>query len=328
MSVQDYPPVLGTVGRDLVNQDIADLSGLRTVAIPIKSLRLSDALRHDGINDEHCRLLADSGKPLPAIVVHGHTMRVIDGIHRMHAAVLRGEHTIEARIFEGSVDDAFVLGVRLNITHGLPLTRADRTVAAARIIQSHAGWSNRLIAAAAGLSAGTVAGIRRRSTTQNVQSIARTGKDGRIRPVNGAKGRLRVRALLAIKPDASIRAIAREAQVSPSTVHDVRKRLRTERDAVPERQRPQPLARSTHAGECADAVATLMKDPALRFSDAGRRLIRWLDACQRGLPECAEIVEVVPPHCIDIVARVAREYARSWDVFAGRLEERQLLPNL
>ena len=70
-------------------------------------------------------------------------MRVIDGTHRLRAALLRGVDVIDVLYFDGPDADAFVLAVELNHTHGLPLSRADRTAAAERIIGSHPDWSDR-----------------------------------------------------------------------------------------------------------------------------------------------------------------------------------------
>jgi hypothetical protein len=49
--------------------------------------------------------------------------------------------------------------VGMNIAHGLPLTRADRTAAAARVVHSYPQWSDRMISTVVGLSAGTVAKV-------------------------------------------------------------------------------------------------------------------------------------------------------------------------
>ncbi|MGH3782982.1 MAG: ParB N-terminal domain-containing protein [Pseudonocardiaceae bacterium] len=146
--------------------------------LQISTLLLDDSPRQDGEDNEHVRVLAESEESLPPIVVHGQTMRVIDGIHRIRAAVMRGEEEITAKIYHGTDDDAFVLAVRMNIAHGLPLSRADRTAAAVRIIGSHPQWSNRMVATVTGLSAGTISTVRRRSTAQNAQSTTRVGKDG------------------------------------------------------------------------------------------------------------------------------------------------------
>ncbi len=253
---------------------------------------------------------------------------------------MRSEKEIEAQIYHGTDADAFVHAVRMNITHGLPLTRADRTAAAVRIIGSHPQWSNRMIATATGLSAGTIGTVRRRSTVQTAQSNKRVGKDGRARPIHSSAGRLKASELLAEKPTASIRAIAEEAGVSPSTVHDVRQRLRAGQDPAPERQRIQgspptprpPDARppqgapgdrgSAGNADVAAILANLKGDPSLRFGDTGRSLLRWLDRYRVGMAGSNKITEIVPDHCAGSVAKLAREYARIWTELAAQLEER------
>src|SRR5262249_14449183 len=135
------------------------------------------------------RMLAEVHEDTPPIVVHRKTMRVIDGMHRLRAAVLRGADTIAVRFFDGSEQDAFVLAVELNHAHGLPLSQADRGAAAARIVRSHPHWSDRMIASRTGLSAKTVGGIRARASVEIPQSHARIGRDGRVRPVTTADAR-------------------------------------------------------------------------------------------------------------------------------------------
>lgn len=127
--------------------------------------------------------------------------------------------SIAARIYHGSNEDAFGLGVRMNIEYGLALGRVDRAAAAARIIGSHPEWSDRMIAPATGISAGSVAKVRQRSSAHEGQPTTRVGKDGRERPLSRAE------------------EIAAGAGISASTVHDVRKRLRTGQDPVPPDQR-------------------------------------------------------------------------------------------
>jgi hypothetical protein len=55
------------------------------------------------------------------------------------AARLRGADKIKARFFDGDEASAFVLAVRLNFTHRLPLALTDRKAAADRIISRAAG---------------------------------------------------------------------------------------------------------------------------------------------------------------------------------------------
>lgn len=80
-------------------------------------------------------------------------MRVIDGMHRLCAAKLRGKETIDVRHFHGNDEEAFMFAVKVNVTHGFPLTSADRAAAVRRILMSYPSWSDRAFAAATILSA-------------------------------------------------------------------------------------------------------------------------------------------------------------------------------
>lgn len=122
-------------------------------SVLVRSLRMTGSPRLTHPGEEHVRLLAGAGTELPPIVVHRPTTRVIDGTHRVHAARPRGEEKFRARFFDGSAEDAFVLAVRSNIAHGLPLRSAERTAAARRIIGTHPEWPDRVIAEAVGLTA-------------------------------------------------------------------------------------------------------------------------------------------------------------------------------
>src|SRR4051812_33876066 len=184
----------------------------RTERVAVGALTPADSPRLEGEDTEHIRMLAESDDVLPPIIVHRTAMRVIDGMHRLAAAKLRGDRTIEVRFFDGTESEAFVLGVQTNIAHGRPVSPADRTRAAERIVASHAAWSDRTIAAAVGLGARTVGEIRRRVEARGDiprEGRVRIGRDGRVRPVDGAEGRLRASEAIRAQPDASVRQIAK-----------------------------------------------------------------------------------------------------------------------
>lgn len=338
---QDSPPVgvspIKAHDSEPMRRELITLDTLPIVSLSISSLLLDKSPRHGGENDEHTRMLAESEDQLPPIVVHGPSKRVIDGMHRVRAAILRGKTTIEAREYPGTQDDAFALAVRLNIAHGLPLTRAERTTAAAQIIQSHPQWSDRMIAATVGLSPKTVAKARRRSTGENPQSTTRIGHDGRARPINPAAGRLRVAALLTDNPTAPIRTIAHQAGVSSSTVHQVRQRLRAGQHPTPDhhpapshQHQPSTTDTSPYPGtahgraparavDITAALAHLTQDPALQASDTTRSLLRCLDRHRIDIPAANKIIRMVPPPQASPVAQLAREYARAWTHIATQL---------
>jgi ParB-like chromosome segregation protein Spo0J len=271
--------------------------------VPVSALRLGHSPRQAGENLEHIRALADAPDELPPIIVRRADMRVVDGMHRLRAARLRGETQIAARFFDGDDGEAFVLAVRTNVTHGLPLSLADRKAAAERIVTSHAHWSDRMIATTAGLSAATIARIRR--TRAEPDPDVRVGHDGKARPVNSLERRRVARAILLADPTLSLREVARRAGISPETARSVRRGLPDE--PVPPRE-----DRST-------IVRQLRTDPTLRFSETGRTLLRLLET--RALPPetWTAIAANMPPHWRDLVARVAMECADTWRRFAEQL---------
>ncbi|WP_201787311.1 ParB/RepB/Spo0J family partition protein [Actinoplanes sp. TFC3] len=307
------------------------------VPIPIGELRIGDTPRLSGENAEHVQHLLAAGDAVPPITVHRETMQVIDGLHRCQAARLRGDERISVRFFEGSAADAFVLAVRANVAHGLPLPLADRRHAAARIIATHPHWSNRMIGSVAGLDPRTVADVRQAG---GVTAEVRVGQDGRSRPVNGAQGRIAASKLMIANPGMSLRQIAREVGISPETVRDVRNRLQLGEEPVPNGSRPREpgtLARLASDAKTASsgaqpstgrsrmammqAVRRLTADPALRFTDTGRALLRMLHVQMAGMEEWGKIGPNLPPHCGMTVADLARELAGMWRSLADDVEQ-------
>jgi hypothetical protein len=315
------------------------------VTVPVLSLRPADSPRLNGEDKGHILRLAEMDTPLPPILVDKRTMRVIDGMHRLMAASLRGRDTIEVIFFGGSEADMFLRAVQENVTHGLPLSQADRRAAAERIIASHPNMSDRAIGQVAGLAAKTVATIRKRSTDSVPQSNGRVGMDGKVRPLNWVEGRRRAAELLAQQPDASLRDIARGAGISPATVLDVRKRLErgevavldkpeppvsvvdfgeAAKDTIPVlRSAPQPALRSLPTPQMPTAtVARLLRDPSLRNNEQGKGMLRLLHVNATGAEQLPDVAAVLPPHCVTVVLQLARQYAKMWHDFAIELDGR------
>ncbi|MGW0880274.1 ParB/RepB/Spo0J family partition protein [Streptomyces sp. NPDC002671] len=308
----------------------------QTQLIPVNALLAADSPRLAGEVEEHARTLAESEAVLPPIVVHRPTMRVVDGMHRLRAAVLRGDDLIEVRFVEGTEQDAFVLAVKLNAEHGMPLSRQDRVAAAMRIVESHPAWSDRRIAAVTGLSPGVVGSLRARAGG-TPQLALRTGRDGRRRPVNSAAGRLAASRVIAETPDASLREIASKAGIAVATARDVRRRMRLGQDPVTPRLR---LAVGTdytgeEAGGPPDASGTplsplvwesmlssMRRDPSLRMSQIGRRLLQLLRAHLFTAEQQKVLIDGIPAHRTADVARMARDCASWWLQFARDVEGR------
>ncbi|RCG24055.1 streptomycin biosynthesis protein [Sphaerisporangium album] len=306
--------------------------------VPIASIRAADSPRLAGESAEHARLLAQSDEILPPIIVHRRTMRVIDGMHRLKAAELRNQHEIDVRFFDGDEDEVFVLAVRANTRHGLPLTHADRTAAATRIVRSHPQWSDRMIAGTTGLSPKTVGGIRRRLTEELPQMNLRLGHDGRMRPVDSAEGRRLAAKFIVENPEATLRQIAKAVGVSLATARDVRNRVRRgESPMLPKRgeRADGPVAAEPReeaaverpAGDRSPGMARIMpilkRDPSIRYTDQGRLLLRLLDAnTMLGPDQWNSLIENVPPHCRELVANAARECAEVWRQVAQQMRNR------
>ncbi|MGA5821548.1 ParB N-terminal domain-containing protein [Kitasatospora sp. NPDC094028] len=319
--------------------------------VPVASLRPADSPRHQSEQAEHTHLLANSAQELPPIVVHRQSMQVVDGMHRVRAAELRGQSEITARFFDGAPEDAFALAVRANTSHGLPLSLSERTAAAVRILTTHPHWSNRAIAAVAGLSAKTVAAQRRRLGPAT-QTTARIGRDGRVRPANSAEGRRLAGRLILESPGASLRTIAQKAGISPGTVRDVRARLLRGEDIVPLRhrldesdrggRRPAPVARLVAAppsppdsgrddsGRDDPGVSglfpSLCRDPSLRLTENGRRLLRMLELHMLDPQGWENVARSVPAHRVQIVSELALECARQWQRFASQVRDAAVAP--
>lgn len=279
--------------------------------------------------------LAETETPLPPILVDRRSMRVIDGIHRLMAASLRGQETIDVEFFDGTAEDAFLRGVEANVTHGLPLSQADRNSAAMRILVSHPNMSDRAIAKATGLGARAVAELRR-STDAVPQLSTRVGRDGRVRPLNSVEGRLRVAELMAENPQTSLRQAARVAGVSPATALDVRRRLERGEEPVPVRQettagdehKEAPRQVTSLTGRrpmqppSTAVLEKLLRDPSLRQSEQGRRLLRMLNENAAGAVNMPDVVASVPAHCLVLAMQIARQNSQMWLDFAQELDMR------
>jgi transposase-like protein len=288
--------------------------------VDIDVLQPADSPRLGSCSDEFVRRLASSDAPIPPVVVHRPTMRIVDGTHRVRAAALRGWRAVDVEYVDGTLEDAFVLSVELNLA---TLSTADREMAARRVLRSHPQWSDRSIAAVTGLAAKSV-GVLRRAVGGQVAS--RIGRDGKVRPVNSAAGRRLAGQLIQDRPGASLRDVARAAGVSPGTVRDVRRRLSQGLDPVPERMRaaercdavlPQVRAEVRAPGT---TLPILRRDPSLRFNEHGRLLLRWLEAHAVSSGEWAAVVDGVPSHCRELVADMARSCAEAWTEMADALE--------
>lgn len=314
-------------------ETIATLSRM-TTEVPISDVAVAEfSVRANGVDRDHLQLLVDSPARLPPVIVHRPTMAVIDGVHRLRAAALRGEATIQVRFFDGDAEAAFALAVRLNIAHGLPLSVGDRKRAARRILTAHPDWSYRYVAGMAGLSDKTVAALSRSMDTEIPRSNIRLARNGVRRRVDSTQARLRTAELFRQDDTMSLREAASRTGVSVSTASDVRNRIRRGDDPLPVRLRSAAAApaprRPSDAGGVENSAPMnrevlrqrLKNDPSLRFTEGGRTLIRWLEGPTTA-SEWESVLESVPGYCRELISEIATMYAEDLRSYANTLKRR------
>jgi ParB-like chromosome segregation protein Spo0J len=328
--------------------DLRDLEKIPAVRVPIDALQISESPRGTGENPQHVRTLAEVRGPLPPIIVHRDTKCVIDGMHRLRAAQLRGSKEIDVRFVDGNESSCYVLAVKANVTHGLPLSLSDRKAAAERIIKLYPSWSDRMISSVAGIAPKTVAAVRgaradgddrpadgdARPTGQKKHLDSRIGLDGRRRPQDLAERRELAGKLIRENPAASLREIARKARISPETVRSVRAAIlapvsgmggpdavgsEIQKSATDERRSKE----SFPAGQLdrPSDLEALRSDPAFRSTDIGRSLLRMLSSAEIFNNYGDGLISRIPPHCLDRVARAAWECAHAWQQFAADVDQ-------
>jgi hypothetical protein len=347
---------------DSMSDPMNAIEKLPEVSVPVSSLVPGFHLRQDGTDAAHVRLLADvaGSAKLPSILVQKIGMRIIDGIHRFEVAKLRSEWRISARIVDCTDEEALVLAVKSNTLHGLPLSRLDRISGAKRILAVHPDWSDRAVAGITGLSAKSIASIRNSSTGDIQYSGKRLGRDGKRHSVMPAEGRRRATEYIRAHPEASLREISRETDVSLGTVHDVRDRLRreaghpaplglTESSAHPAVPAPdlvgqtagQPTAAISRAPQLVMPInpgsgtrntqglvwptisAKLSGDPSLRYTEGGRAFLRWMTMHATQADEWREFIDAIPQHWLKDVSGVAGAMSEEWRQFAEHLGQRR-----
>lgn len=297
--------------------------------LPIASLRIADRPRLRGEDAAHTLQLAAIDQELPPILVHRSSLRVIDGVHRVYAAMMRGLDTVNAHYFDGTLDDAFIVSVALNVEHGLALTLSDRRAAATRILQTHPQWSDRAVAKSAGLSATTISGLRR-ATANHGQLNIRLGRDGRTRPIDSTAGRQAAANYLAAHPNSSLRTVAKVAGISLGTAKKVRDQITHGLDPTvpcieptcPATDPANPINEDAAPPECLldtkQLLESLARDPSLRMSDGGRTLLRWLFSHAVESADPIEILQALPKHSRPMFVDFAERCAHNWAVLSRR----------
>jgi len=295
-----------------------------TTEVAIATLKSGILLRFAGEDVEHAQSLAWRLDDCPPILVERRTATVIDGAHRVLAAKLLGRETICVRYFTGTRQEAFVEAVKANVSHGKPLTLAEREAAAKKLLEMHSDWSNRLLASVCGLSDKTVDRLRK-SAAELPQSSARIGRDGRRRPVDTRLLRNEIATALRAQPDARPDDVARSLRTSASTVRDVRKRLQGGADPVqPKRDADAPRPRITLPLPDGDERAPVdwSSDKAILSLPGGGGFAKWLAQTKIEPRDWEAHLFEIPLGRIPQLIEESKTRAAEWSDFAASLEKR------
>lgn len=121
------------------------------------------ALLDDDKIDEYAELMRE-GTVFPDLVVvyDGTNYWLVDGFHRLNAAMVAELETINCDVQPGTLDDAIWLSCSVNATHGVPRTNADkrRAVELALRHKKSSGLTDVQIARHCGVSSVTVGRYR------------------------------------------------------------------------------------------------------------------------------------------------------------------------
>jgi ParB-like chromosome segregation protein Spo0J len=306
---------------------IAPVPAPEEMTISLEAVRVRPSMRTAGVDPLHVAMLAEVASEWPPILVCRADASVVDGQHRVAAARQLGLRKIRATFFDGSPDDVYVEFVRRNVTHGLPLTLAERRAAARQMLRSQGHRSDRAIAAACGISPTTIARLRKEfrddSGASEHDPKGRTGRDGRVRPLNGMALRARIEHEIALRPEASLRSIARVVGASPETVRSVRNAVRLGAHTSARSDCVHDAASENSSAPAPSSVAVdPREDPAFADREGGQEFVEWFEATAVEEPEAWKYLDAVPLSRVYEIADLARRRAEFWTRFAKSLEAR------
>jgi hypothetical protein len=272
-----------------------------TCLVPIASLRQGPVVRSEGVDEQYAKLLASLVTPLPPIVVGAATMVVVDGLHRVRAAVLRQETCVRARYVSGSEAELLIAAVHANAAHGKPLSLADRKGAAARLLSLSPETSDRAVAEVCGLSPTTVGSLRSEHIADEGAGV-RKGRDGRFRKIRGKSS-----------PDEGQALSVTSEALDTARVLGPSRRLGRGRLPV--------AAEDIEDGHMRETVAKpLLTDAAFHASPPLEEFAAWFDNHQVTDDRVVLACSLVPKSRLYEVSAEARSRASFWQKMATRLD--------
>ena len=152
------------------------------------------------------------GDVFPPVIAFatGEALVLADGFHRVAAAKRAGLHAITARVKHGTLRDAVLHALRENLTHGLPMTAAERRAGARRLLADPewSQWSDREIARHCGLTSMSIGRLRAGAAPEHLNNVKAAPRkyraaDGRVRTMDVSRLGRKPRPLPVVVTEAS-----------------------------------------------------------------------------------------------------------------------------
>ena len=158
--------------------------------LPVDDLVLDPNLNlRDRLDAETVERYDDAWERMPPVVVFEVDGRwlLVDGFHRHASAVRRDQRSVSAEIRAGTFTDALDYAAQANLSHGLPLTRAERRRVVETRLRIHHDWSDRRLADEMGIGRELIGRVRKQlvDAGQLPVSAVRVGADGKTYPSAG-----------------------------------------------------------------------------------------------------------------------------------------------
>lgn len=264
--------------------------------VPIESLILDTRLQSRvEINEETVRQYAEAMQngevfpPLRAIYVDGRHL-VVDGWHRWHAAKQAGFLEFEAKVSNGTFEDAFLLAVGVNSKHGKQRTNADKRKAILMMVHDpdHGSSSDRFIAGYVNVSEHLVARVRAEISGETVSSVRNANSRISSDSMNSGE------SLVGQQPEAqSVEEIGRKIKDDQpvAQVLEVRNRELQHQNAElqEENKRLQQTVPDTTVGrKLSEALVTIQR-LEVELSDSEGRVSNLVDEVERQATELAVV---------------------------------------
>ena len=155
--------------------------------LPVDDLVLDETLNlRDRLDQETVERYDEAWDRMPPVTVFEVDGRwlLTDGFHRHASAIRRDRRTITAEIRVGTHTEALDYAATINLSHGLPLTRAERRRVVETRLRIHPDWSDRRLAEEMGIGREMIARVRKQlvDAGQLPASSVRVGADGKTYP--------------------------------------------------------------------------------------------------------------------------------------------------